>query len=278
LKFIVNPLTRFSNSPMSVLFPAINVLSGVVRGMLNLVNRDKRSWTLDEMIRHQAQNVRSDSAHVVADSLSVEGMSGVVVGPHYTQALRQFRKLRQSARLSKVIRTLEAQDREMRTLAAMPVKTTEVQDTHDILASQLRTMLRGGDHYENSDQVVHTIEKLVLALLSERTKDVVTESAVPTPKTTSETRSFPPRRRQWRRGQIKGSWASRSPMIEECLYGSVVVGSVALVRLSDDKDSGLYVAYFGSRGLEDPLPGQHTMAVAKRRVEDRFQEWLERCI
>jgi len=204
------------------------------------------NWTVDELIRRKAREVGSDSAHVVTDSLSCENYRGPEYGTAAEEALRKFRKLRQSARLTRVEGVLNR----MASMSGPPES-----HAHDLLAMRLRTLVASGEPgslHEAADQVVHAIEELIVVKLSAK-------SPAPSP--------------------VKGSrfsWVARSPMLEECWVGPIVIGTVAVVRVSDDGDDRLYDATFGSQPdtrLEH-LSGQHTMVVAKKRVEERFQEWL----
>jgi len=214
------------------------------------------NWTVDELIRRQAREVGSSSAHVVTDSLSCEKYRGPDYGTAAEEALRKFRKLRQSARLTRVQGVL----RSMQAMSGPPES-----HAHDLLAMRLRDLVFGSEDTTDdaADQVVHAIEELIVAKLSAKSPVL------------AKVLTNPPTNPPYKSGSLF-SWVSRSPMSEECWVGPVVIGTVSIVRVADDGGGGLYDATFGSQvgSRQEHIPGQHTMAVAKKRVEDRFHEWL----
>lgn len=200
--------------------------------------------TIDDLIRNRAQQIGSTNPDEVAASLSCERLRDQDVALNMVEAVRRFRKLRSVARVARVRRTLSTPE----VTDAQLVAKQRIEDARRQLSLSLTRLTP-----QERLQLASAIEALIDAKLG------IVGDALPDPNSPFR-------------------WSSRSPLVEECWVGPVVIGHVSAVRVENDGSVGIYEAAFGAGSHIEKIPGQHALAVAKKRIEDRYREWAQRSL
>lgn len=231
----------------------------------------REPFSVPELIRWRVEQLKAagkPATHEAIEvSLDCEHFPESEVRIHMVDAIRKFRRLRRVDRQVKVRTVLSPPEpkpkpKPVATEALHKVLSSAFTITGSHLDTAADTLRR---HSEKMAHVALAIEELIDEKLQQRAagnKRPVAEA--PMLPGSDEVRplgflAVP--------GVLRWSWAG----VHECW---VTWGRVE-VKVGSVKRSGrLFTGYFRISS-EEQLPGQHSMEVAKRRVEDRYREWYE---